>query len=466
MLDSSGWSLIHTWLDDAVKANNWALIEELLQLLLLCPVDIERLKSNSCPKIVKTMSKDSSHQEVRILALKLVDQWLRIVKGEAEVPPVEVAVTVEAEEVEEVMEVGSDDEVKVEPMDEEPAAQTQQSPVYKITIRDGDELLAQVETDPANIKVDEVELQVETSMEVVEEKAQDEVDEKGVPEVEKVEKMEEEKKSEKKSGHHRSSSKHSSHKSSSHKSSRSSRDKDDKRSDKHQRSRSKSRSDRDKEREKMKKEQADKDKSTLEKVQSQSQALAKMGKIPKKKSEDGKSEKKSPVVEAKDKKKAYSMSIEPKKSAVDTVGRPKTVKMFNSKFRSTGLEEEAKPPGPKAAVKKLEKAPLSLSLERKTNSRKLSPPRESLPVAEKKLKLALESPPQEEKKGAIKLIKAKRKLPRSEGARIEKVLTIVIWGGVELVKVNLTRLIENGFDLSVLNIIRFFHEFIFILNHF
>jgi len=80
---AGGWNLIHTWLTDGILAKNWALIQELLELLLLCPVDIERLKSNNCPKLIKGLSKEGSHQGVRMLASRLVEQWLKIVKGEA-----------------------------------------------------------------------------------------------------------------------------------------------------------------------------------------------------------------------------------------------------------------------------------------------------------------------------------------------------------------------------------------------
>lgn len=82
-MSAGGWNLIHTWLTDGILAKNWALIQELLELLLLCPVDIERLKNNNCPKLVKGLSKEGSHQGVRTLATRLVEQWLKIVKGEA-----------------------------------------------------------------------------------------------------------------------------------------------------------------------------------------------------------------------------------------------------------------------------------------------------------------------------------------------------------------------------------------------
>lgn len=61
LLDSfmaeGGWSLVFTWIQDAFQNKNWALVTELLELLLLTPVDVERLKSNSMPKLVKILSK-------------------------------------------------------------------------------------------------------------------------------------------------------------------------------------------------------------------------------------------------------------------------------------------------------------------------------------------------------------------------------------------------------------------------
>lgn len=56
---AGGWNLVQTWLSDAVGAKNWPLILELLSLLNMCPVTIERLKSNSCPKVIKTLTKES-----------------------------------------------------------------------------------------------------------------------------------------------------------------------------------------------------------------------------------------------------------------------------------------------------------------------------------------------------------------------------------------------------------------------
>ncbi|EDX03275.1 GD23053 [Drosophila simulans] len=74
-----GWSLVYTWLNDAIRAMNWPLVQEILELLLLSPVDVNRLKINSAPILVKGLCKDGGNEGVRILAKRLVEQWLKIV---------------------------------------------------------------------------------------------------------------------------------------------------------------------------------------------------------------------------------------------------------------------------------------------------------------------------------------------------------------------------------------------------
>lgn len=65
-MSSGGWTLIHMWLSDGIMNKNWALVQELLELLLLSPVDVEILKSNNCPKLIKGLSRDES-QEGKLL---------------------------------------------------------------------------------------------------------------------------------------------------------------------------------------------------------------------------------------------------------------------------------------------------------------------------------------------------------------------------------------------------------------
>lgn len=619
-MSAGGWNLIHTWLTDGILAKNWALIQELLELLLLCPVDIERLKSNNCPKLIKGLSKEGSHQGVRILASRLVEQWLKIVKGEAapnSVPaqimtvPIQSGAiagqtatvpssqqqqqhstqqTVEATETATVqvqdfklaqqsiasISINQQDQEKQQQLQERlqpqtvqvigkaqqvqvPQQVTQQCkkqsfvvvstssslPVYKITIRDGNQVLAKVETDAANISnalstasmsTDSGQVLNDTQEVKPEAEELDETEENGnvtsgrddvdvvqsddlehvSSEVKQIivsskdnqdtegvkskdikdskdiaisdsgkssdkENRDSHKKDDKKSssssdkkssGHHGSSSlsssssskssKHgtsssahrsssTSHRSSSHRSGsssssssknsssnkdRSSKDKDkhhSSSSSKHSSNRSKSERDkeREKEKEKQKKDQAEKDKATLEKVQGQALSF-KMGKIPKKRTDDEKSgdarksstesrdsskenkekaDSKKDVVAAKliTEKKNISISIENRKNSQDSATRPKTVKTFNSKFRSTGLEEEVKPPPPrsKKAAPVVDKKVLPPKLPLKRPS-----PLRDVPLVEKRAKVSLDSPttpPSDEKKGGIKLIPPKPK---------------------------------------------------------
>lgn len=61
-MQTGGWSLVHMWLVDGIGSKNWPLIQELMELLLCCPVDVERLKINSTPRLVKSLSTDSANE--------------------------------------------------------------------------------------------------------------------------------------------------------------------------------------------------------------------------------------------------------------------------------------------------------------------------------------------------------------------------------------------------------------------
>lgn len=125
--------------------------------------------------------------------------------------------------------------------------------------------------------------------------------------------------------------------------------------------------------------------------------------------------KKLPDVKRPEKK--YSMSVGLKRS-LPNESRPKTVKTYNSKFRSTGLEEEVKPPPSKAIPKKPTTSLFSspLSLPEKKCVKRSSPPPPDITIPEKKPKIdpTIEEKKTTEKVGGIKLIppKPKRKLHR------------------------------------------------------
>lgn len=228
------------------------------------------------------------------------------------------------------------------------------------------------------------------------------------------------------SGHKSSSSSHkssSSSKSSSHKSSSSSsssRDKEKHRSSASSSASSKSSSSNSGSKDKEKREdggsQADKDKATLAKVLPQS--ASKMPKIPKKSTPEESADAATAAVAPAPKK--SSISIEVRK---DVENRPKTVKTFNSKFRSHGLAEEAPPPPSRRDIKKTTPTTVttttvttasSPAITLNTTTPAIIAPKRSLSptqaakeaVVEKKIKLET---PVADKPGAIKLIPAKPK---------------------------------------------------------
>lgn len=462
---------------------------------------------------------------VRILASKLVEQWLKIVKGET-LPPVTMprqdlmVSTIKQEpavqetiENDEVLDEADDSEDMVDPL-EIPSNHVPQEDVdskerlakakcdglvFKITVKDGKQVLAKVESSPkkevdaekakiksefnvkiknepvakvksesiAKSKIDAVDGKKQIKEKVKKEnipvKEQDKEannkNEKSKNEVTKEKSKSDEKerrsskdkretkeladkeskeakdkerkkdsssKSSSSSSRHSSSSRSSNHKSSSrsssdskHKSSSSSRDnkskdsdkdKDRDRSSKSSSSSSKSsskssgssssKSSQPKEKRDSiedKVSQSMKDKDTLTKITPP--AINKLGKIPKKPATDGDAE----SVPSK----KSSISIEVKK---DAENRPKTVKTFNSQFRSHGLAEEAPPPPSRRGLQRPSSQPTAgASIPANIVTKRTSPPPEKKDaVPEKKLKidttLTVEKP-------GIKLIPAK---PKSE----------------------------------------------------
>lgn len=160
--------------------------------------------------------------------------------------------------------------------------------------------------------------------------------------------------------------------------------------------------------------QASKDKETLSMIMPQS--INKLGKIPKK-SRDSDAEKAAEpnvnVASSPTTTKKPSISIEVRK---DFENRPKTVKTFNSKFRSHGLAEEAPPPPSRRGLKKPVSTPsapgttIPPSILTGTKRHSISP----TPEMEKKPKLdVIAATNHVDKPGSIKLIspKPKRKYP-------------------------------------------------------
>lgn len=61
-MDVGGWSLVYSWMNDAIRAMNWPLVQEILELLLLCPVDVHRLRGNYAPKLIKGLTRDGGNE--------------------------------------------------------------------------------------------------------------------------------------------------------------------------------------------------------------------------------------------------------------------------------------------------------------------------------------------------------------------------------------------------------------------
>lgn len=195
---------------------------------------------------------------------------------------------------------------------------------------------------------------------------------------------------EKSSSSSSSKDKKSSSSSSSSSSGKSSSSKDKDKKDKHRSNGSLKSSSKNKDKKESKEKQAEKDKDTLSKVLPQTPQ--KLARIPKKPS-DEKSKENSD--KTKEMKKDKNFSIEPRKPGEE---RPRTVKVFNAKMRSTGLEEEVKPPPPRTGKKPTPSVTLP-SIPQKRPS-----PVKDLVIPEKKPKIEIPERP-----GAIKLIPPKPK---------------------------------------------------------
>ncbi|XP_063698563.1 serine/threonine-protein phosphatase 1 regulatory subunit 10 isoform X2 [Culicoides brevitarsis] len=370
-MQAGGWTLVHLWLTDAMGTANWPLVHEILELLLLCPVDVERLKSNTAPKLVKQLTKDEHPAEVKVLAERLVQQWLRIVRGE-NAPSGNTSASDVASEIED----GSQDatEINQNGKEETTVAPVQEKIVLKLSVKDGKNVIIKKNDEPkdetdssAGAEVTAVESteSSETNVTESEEKVSDETktDETLEKKDEKKDKKKSSSKSSSSKSHHSSSSSHKSssssssskHKSSS--SSSSSRDKDrHKSSSSHHKSSSKSSSSKSSSSRSEKKKDKEPEMSEADKVaktlaELEPEKLTKLGKIPKKSSSSSSTDKPKPVSAAAAPaapKVKPTFSIEER----DPEKRSKTVKTLNSKFRSHGLEEEAPPPPSRKVLKK------------------------------------------------------------------------------------------------------------------
>lgn len=365
-----GWTLIQSWLQDAAQSGNWDLVKEILELLLITPVDVERLKMNCLPKLIKNLSRRDDLDGVAHLSNQIVQNWLVIVKGSSHPTPVhsiqaqekpdsEPAV-VEPKNVDdskinkEIVDAVPNDVQESDKMDVDNHQAIKPSNFYKVSVKDGKQVIKKLSLEAdekQTAKNEELKEEIEKEEKVAEK--ENDKSKNSLSSLKSSSKSSSSSSKDKERDKRRSSSSHSSSKSSS-KSSSSSKDKDrkdrDKDKDKHRHngssrsSRSSSSSSKDKKESRdkskvkdpveTKEKQAEKDKDTLEKVKPPT--LDKLGRIPKKSSSSDEKQKEN---KSKEEKKKPSFSILNRK-ATGEEPRSKTVKVFNSKMRSTGLEEE------------------------------------------------------------------------------------------------------------------------------
>uniref|UniRef100_A0A6P7EXL0 Serine/threonine-protein phosphatase 1 regulatory subunit 10-like n=1 Tax=Diabrotica virgifera virgifera TaxID=50390 RepID=A0A6P7EXL0_DIAVI len=421
-----GWTLIQTWLQDAVHTSNRHLVKEIIGLLLITPVDVERLKTNILPKLIKSLSRRDDLEDVAELSSELVKHWLVIVKGSSNnaqgQPQAEKMDLSEADNTNNSVKDNSTDRISPntfykkdgqtsptkEGADDSSKEDVEMKDVSKEKSKNKDEKLDKEDKAKSSSRSSR-----STSSSKDKEKSRDK------------DKYRDKERSKSSS----SSSKSSSSKSKS--SSSSSRDKDrrdrdrerEKEKSRREKSRDKDKS-KDKERDKQrnngviksnssnkdssrekKEEKKDKDKSESDIFNLvKTPSIDKLGRIPKKSNSASVDSKPKDDRDANEvKKKSFSVGI--KKDATPEE-RPKTVKVFNSKMRSTGLEEEVKPAPSRVAVKK----PTTLATLPPIPLKRSSPPRDirepSIPP-EKKIKMDKVDIP--DRPGAIKLIPPKPK---------------------------------------------------------
>lgn len=435
---AGGWNLVHNWLSDGNTSVNWAFVKEILEMLLLCPVDGNRLKSNHTPKIVKSLSMTCHDQTVKLLASKLVEQWLKIAQQEKlQLKATQAQNGIEQNIVVNFVENSSETvngQVKDSKSEEESKKQSKENVKYKISNKEGSGKLLLSLKRSLSPSTDEQDSKISRSSSVDSKSKSDNDKDKS-----------KHKKSSSSSSRKSSSSSKSSHRdkersssvssSSHHKSSSSSKDKhkdsSKSSSSKHSSSSSSRDKSKDKEREKSKKDteksQAEKDKETLDFLTPLSSS--KLQRIPKRQhsenSENKSSELNKDSAEPSPNKIAKpTENVERKKPSISIEVRkgekPKTVKTLNSQFRNHGLAEEPPKPPSRRDLKKpasITTVPTTLPSSSPTMKISTSPPPKKIQLDKP---LEMEIP---ERVGGVKLIKPKRKFHQISHKPFDRLIT-------------------------------------------
>ncbi|CAB3371939.1 Hypothetical predicted protein [Cloeon dipterum] len=394
-----GWELVSQWILDAVATNNGPLLETLLSLTKKSWFPLEVLKINDCARSVNSLIAAAPNERVRSLAHEVVSHWKEIARmNDIKTAALETAnqtqvLTEEAvklelskEETEDVEEEEEEEEdvcdaTSTSIEEDGPIAQPLgELPVYRLTMRDGKHVLAKVTTGPAiqpEFKTVEVEVPLVETLPVKDgpkgaARRKQDLKPKELHSAEDLEKRQQnqEKMAAKKK-----------------------RADEERNKEKLFKEKQKKLKEKLAEREAKKlKEQKEKDEATLAQLKSTSQKVV-LPKIPKKSKADDGDKKKDSLSEKKadssrrsstdDEKKKKPSKKESKSPVEDKFSSPvqpvkHKVKTFNSKFRSTGLEEEPPLPPPRGHSKK--------DLKEKPNLKRSPPPGGKEPV-EKKSKL-------------------------------------------------------------------------------
>lgn len=435
---AGGWNLVHNWLRDGGDLKNWPFIQELLEMLLLCPVDGNRLKSNHTPRIVKNLSLNCPHQAVKILSTKLVEQWLKIAHQEKQLLTsaqpnglqngINGATKISESEVEgndtldkKVNEALQNESNTVQISEDDSTKKSKENIKYKVSNKEGSGKLLLSLKRSLSPSIDEKDAKIikTTSQDSKDSKSKSSSSDKDKDKHKKSSSSSSTHKSSSKSSH-RSKDRSPSSSSSSHHKSSSSSSKDKHKSSSKSGSSKSSSSSRDKDKDKRKKDteksQAEKDKETLDLLAPM--PSTKMLRIPKRQhsenSENKSSELNKDSSDASPNKVAKgSEPVEKKKPSISIEVRhgekPKTVKTLNSQFRNHGLAEEPpKPPSRRDLKKPAATTPLvlpsTLPSSPSLTKSEISPP----PSKKLHLDKAFE-PDVPERVGGVKLIKPKRK---------------------------------------------------------
>lgn len=441
---AGGWNLVHNWLRDGGDSSNWPFVQELLEMLLLCPVDGNRLKSNHTPKIVKNLSLSCLHQSVRILSTKLVEQWLKIAHQEKQLLSssqpnglqngVNGATNASESlaEVNESLDKNVNESLQnesnaVQVSEDDSSKKSKENIKYKVSNKEGSGKLLLSLKRTTSPSPDEKDSKISrTTSQDSKSKSSSTEKEKDKDKLKKSSSSSSSRKSSSSSkSSHRSKDRSPSSSSSSHHKSSSSSSKDKHRSSSKSGSSKSSSShsgsrDKDKDKDKRKKDteksQAEKDKETLNLLAPL--PSTKMQRIPKRQhsenSENKSSESNKDSSDVSPSKVAKSSEpVEKKKPSISIEVRqgekPKTVKTLNSQFRNHGLAEEPpKPPSRRDLKKPATTTPLvlptSLPSTPSLAKAEISPP----PSKKLNLEKAFE-PDVPERVGGVKLIKPKRK---------------------------------------------------------